>query len=177
MEWRIVLTIMELGHLDMIASSDIITLLISSSPLEAGTHVSSAPTPLGMVKKTTTLMSWIFDFGKIQHGGDGWLECEREILSILRMFIQVTSYCCLIPYGGNMGWVRDARSWELDVGGLSSRLYFYQDPGSKAAKRIWTSLDVGTEIFVSNKYEEAEWSVSDFDVISLCTVRLMLASL
>ena len=40
-----------------------------------------------------------------------------------------------------------------------------QDPGSKDAKRIWTSLDVGTEIFVSNKDEEAEWSVSDFDVI------------
>ncbi|KAI3732540.1 hypothetical protein L1987_63746 [Smallanthus sonchifolius] len=63
------------------------------------------------------------------------------------------------------GWVGDARTWELDVGGLSGRLYFYQDPGTKAAKRIWTSLDVGTEIFVSNKDEEAEWSVSDFDVI------------
>lgn len=24
------------------------------------------------------------------------------------------------------GWVGDARTWELDVGGLSSRLYFYQ---------------------------------------------------
>lgn len=40
-----------------------------------------------------------------------------------------------------------------------------QDPGSKAAKRIWTSLDVGTEIFVSDKDEEAEWILSDFDVI------------
>ncbi|XP_071741396.1 uncharacterized protein [Rutidosis leptorrhynchoides] len=63
------------------------------------------------------------------------------------------------------GWVGDARTWELDVGGLSSRLYFYQDPGSKPAKRIWTSLDVGTEIFVSDKDEEAEWTLSDFDVI------------
>ncbi|KAD4584539.1 hypothetical protein E3N88_22140 [Mikania micrantha] len=63
------------------------------------------------------------------------------------------------------GWIGDARTWELDVGGLSSRLYFYQDPGTEAAKRIWTSLDVGTEIFVSNKDEEAEWSVSHFDVI------------
>ncbi|XP_076890206.1 uncharacterized protein LOC143541210 [Bidens hawaiensis] len=40
------------------------------------------------------------------------------------------------------GWVGDARTWELDVGGLSSRLYFYQDPGTTAAKRLWTSLDV-----------------------------------
>ncbi|XP_076906431.1 uncharacterized protein LOC143562546 [Bidens hawaiensis] len=63
------------------------------------------------------------------------------------------------------GWVGDARTWELDVGGLSSRLYFYQDPGTTTAKRIWTSLDVGTEIFVSNKDEEAEWTLSDFDVI------------
>ncbi|KAI3506538.1 hypothetical protein L1887_21097 [Cichorium endivia] len=62
------------------------------------------------------------------------------------------------------GWVGDARTWDLDVGGLSSRLYFYQDPGTKPAKRIWTSLDVGTEIFVSNKDEEAEWIVTDFDV-------------
>ncbi|XP_017233025.1 uncharacterized protein LOC108207069 isoform X2 [Daucus carota subsp. sativus] len=63
------------------------------------------------------------------------------------------------------GWVGDARTWELDVGGLSSRLYFYQDPGTTPARRIWTSLDVGTEIFVSNKDEVAEWTLSDFDVI------------
>ncbi|KAA8542991.1 hypothetical protein F0562_021514 [Nyssa sinensis] len=63
------------------------------------------------------------------------------------------------------GWVGDARTWELDVGGLSSRLYFYQDPGSPPATRIWTSLDVGTEIFVSDKDEVAEWTLSDFDVI------------
>ncbi|XP_075642732.1 uncharacterized protein LOC142614076 [Castanea sativa] len=63
------------------------------------------------------------------------------------------------------GWVGDARAWELDVGGLSSRLYFYQDPGSRPARRIWTSLDVGTEIFVSDKDEIAEWTLSDFNVI------------
>ncbi|KAM7495757.1 hypothetical protein LguiA_020171 [Lonicera macranthoides] len=63
------------------------------------------------------------------------------------------------------GWVGDARTWELDVGGLSSRLYFYQDPGTTPAIRIWTSLDVGTEIFVSDKDEEAEWTLSDFDVL------------
>lgn len=40
-----------------------------------------------------------------------------------------------------------------------------QDPGTAPARRIWTSLDVGTEIFVSNKDEVAEWTLSDFDVI------------
>ncbi|KAJ4849878.1 hypothetical protein Tsubulata_034680 [Turnera subulata] len=63
------------------------------------------------------------------------------------------------------GWVGDSRTWELDVGGLSSRLYFYQDPGTPPARRIWTSIDMGTEIFVSDKDEVAEWTVSDFDVI------------
>ncbi|XXG80365.1 hypothetical protein AAC387_Pa09g1257 [Persea americana] len=63
------------------------------------------------------------------------------------------------------GWVGDPRTWELDVGSLSSRLYFYQDPGTPPAKRIWTSVDVGTEIFISDKDEIAEWSLSNFDVI------------
>jgi hypothetical protein len=40
-----------------------------------------------------------------------------------------------------------------------------QDPGSSPAKRIWTSIDTGTEIFVSDKDEVAEWTISDFDVI------------
>lgn len=40
-----------------------------------------------------------------------------------------------------------------------------QDPGTSPAKRIWTSIDSGTEIFVSDKDEEAEWTLSDFDVI------------
>ncbi|KAK6941147.1 hypothetical protein RJ641_030678 [Dillenia turbinata] len=63
------------------------------------------------------------------------------------------------------GWVGDARTWELDVGGLAGRLYFYQDPCTPPAKRIWTSLDSGTEIFISDKDEIAEWTLTDFDVI------------
>lgn len=43
--------------------------------------------------------------------------------------------------------------------------FLLQDPGSSPARRIWTSLDVGTEIFVSDKDEIAEWTLSDFDVI------------
>lgn len=69
------------------------------------------------------------------------------------------------PTKQGQGWVGDARMWELDVGGLSSRLYFYQDPGTPPARRIWTSTDVGTEIFVSDKDEMAEWTLSDFDVL------------
>ncbi|PIA37917.1 hypothetical protein AQUCO_02900046v1 [Aquilegia coerulea] len=63
------------------------------------------------------------------------------------------------------GWEGDPRTWELDVGGLSSRLYFYQDPGTPPAKRIWTSMDVGTEIFITDQEEVAEWTLSDFDVL------------
>lgn len=69
------------------------------------------------------------------------------------------------PTKPGQGWVGDPRTWLLDVGGLSSRLYFYQDPGTPPAKRVWTSIDLGTEIFVSNKDEVAEWTVRDFDVI------------
>ncbi|KAI3946851.1 hypothetical protein MKW98_003414 [Papaver atlanticum] len=69
------------------------------------------------------------------------------------------------PTKQGQGWVGDPKTWELDVGGLSSRLYFYQDPGTTPAKRIWTSIDMGTEIYVSNKDEMAEWTLSDFDVL------------
>ncbi|KAL2630404.1 hypothetical protein R1flu_015090 [Riccia fluitans] len=63
------------------------------------------------------------------------------------------------------GWIGDSRTWELDTGGLSSRLYFYQDPGTPAAARKWSSIDVGTEIFISSSTETAEWTLSDFNVL------------
>ncbi|CAL9232243.1 unnamed protein product [Arabidopsis halleri] len=63
-------------------------------------------------------------------------------------------------------WIGDSRTWDLDdVGSLSSSLYFYQDPGTRPAKRVWTSINVGTEIYVSNRQETVEWTVSDFDVL------------
>lgn len=62
------------------------------------------------------------------------------------------------------GWVGDPRTWELDVGALSSRLYFYQDPGTTPARRIWTSVDVGTEIY-KDEGAVAEWHLSDFNVL------------
>lgn len=46
-------------------------------------------------------------------------------------------------------------------------MYLKQDPGTKPARRKWTSLNVGTEIYVTGKGSPAtaEWSVSDFDVL------------
>lgn len=49
---------------------------------------------------------------------------------------------------------------------IISKIIILQDPGTTPARRIWTSIDVGTEIFVSDKDEEAEWSLSDFDVLA-----------
>ncbi|KAL0320571.1 UNVERIFIED_CONTAM: hypothetical protein Sradi_5318600 [Sesamum radiatum] len=62
------------------------------------------------------------------------------------------------------GWIGDPRTWELDVGRLSQALYFYQDPGSPPAKRYWSSVNLGTEIYMDEN-QVAEWSVRDFDII------------
>ncbi|XP_071935224.1 uncharacterized protein [Coffea arabica] len=64
------------------------------------------------------------------------------------------------------GWIGDSRTWELDVGRLSHNLYFYQDPGTPPARRKWTSLDLGTEIYKTPN-QVAEWTVSDFDILVL----------
>ncbi|KAK6154249.1 hypothetical protein DH2020_008497 [Rehmannia glutinosa] len=61
------------------------------------------------------------------------------------------------------GWIGDPRTWELDVGRLSQTLYFYQDPGSPPAERYWSSIDLGTEIYMSEN-QIAEWTVRDFDI-------------
>ncbi|KAK9929887.1 hypothetical protein M0R45_026960 [Rubus argutus] len=63
------------------------------------------------------------------------------------------------------GWVGNPRTWELDVGALSSRLYSYQDPGTEPATRVWSSINVGTEIYISRAGETAEWTASEFDVL------------
>lgn len=43
-------------------------------------------------------------------------------------------------------------------------LWWLQDPGTAPARRRWTSLDVGTEIYVSED-EVAEWTLADFDIV------------
>ncbi|KAA8549019.1 hypothetical protein F0562_000703 [Nyssa sinensis] len=89
--------------------------------------------------------------------------CDGDVLTDAQELVQLLPHPIWNEYGyptkQGDGWVGDARTWELDVGGLSSRLYFYQDPGSPPARRIWTSLDMGTEIFVSDKDEVAEWTL------------------
>ncbi|KAL9233974.1 hypothetical protein vseg_008904 [Gypsophila vaccaria] len=62
------------------------------------------------------------------------------------------------------GWVGDPRTWELDAGRLSQSLFFYQDPGTPAARRQWTSINLGTEVFKSPN-QVAEWTVTNFDVL------------
>ncbi|KAK7318849.1 hypothetical protein RJT34_03556 [Clitoria ternatea] len=62
------------------------------------------------------------------------------------------------------GWIGNPKTWELDVGRLSQSLYFYQDPGTAAARRLWTSVDIGTEIF-KDPEQVAEWTVTDFDIL------------
>lgn len=47
----------------------------------------------------------------------------------------------------------------------SDELILEQDPGTPPARRLWPSLDVGTEIYVSREGETAEWELSDFDII------------
>ena len=40
-----------------------------------------------------------------------------------------------------------------------------QDPGTDPARRVWSSINVGTEIYVSQIGMTAEWTVSDFDIL------------
>jgi len=39
-----------------------------------------------------------------------------------------------------------------------------QDPGTKPVERHWSSIDLGTEIYMS-KNQIAEWTVTDFDIV------------
>lgn len=56
-------------------------------------------------------------------------------------------------------------SLEIDLVQCGYEFGTEQDPGTEPAKRVWTSLNVGTEIYVSSRGETAEWTVSDFDVL------------
>nr|POE48469.1 hypothetical protein CFP56_67186 [Quercus suber] len=40
-----------------------------------------------------------------------------------------------------------------------------KDPGPEPARHVWSSINAGTEIYVSGAVVTAEWSVSDFDVL------------
>ncbi|KAK4259537.1 hypothetical protein QN277_005859 [Acacia crassicarpa] len=68
------------------------------------------------------------------------------------------------PTKQGQGWIGDPRTWELDVGRLSHSLYFYQEPGASPARRQWSSVNIGTEIF-KEANQTAIWTVSDFDIL------------
>ncbi|KAF7840358.1 uncharacterized protein G2W53_002656 [Senna tora] len=68
------------------------------------------------------------------------------------------------PTKQGQGWIGNSRTWELDVGRLSQSLYFYQEPGTTPARRKWTSINIGTEIF-KDPQQIAIWTVSDFDIL------------
>ncbi|GAB2282095.1 hypothetical protein Dimus_016652 [Dionaea muscipula] len=107
--------------------------------------------------------------GNAQHMEDPHDFCDPYSNPQAQEIVQLLPHPIWAEYGyptkPGYGWVGDPRTWKLDVGGLSSRLYFYQDPGSPPARRIWRSIDIGTEIFMSDNEEVAEWALSQFDVV------------
>lgn len=40
-----------------------------------------------------------------------------------------------------------------------------QEPDTPPALRVWPSVDVGTEVYVSSQPATAEWTISDFDIL------------
>ncbi|KAL4199081.1 hypothetical protein AMTRI_Chr03g143090 [Amborella trichopoda] len=107
--------------------------------------------------------------GNAQHPEEPYNFCDPYSNPQAQEILQILPHPVWGEYGyptkPGQGWIGDPRTWELDVGRLSDNLYFYQEPGTPLAKRIWTSLDLGTEIYISKKSEVAEWIVSNFDVI------------
>ncbi len=55
-------------------------------------------------------------------------------------------------------WIGDSRLWRLNVGALTSRLYF---TGVEPKKRTFYSFNVGPELFQRGSIK---WQVSDMDV-------------
>ena len=64
------------------------------------------------------------------------------------------------------GWVGDARVWNLDVGGLLSRLYHYGTP--PATPPTWTTINIGPEAGIGDwqgQAVEIHWDIAEFDVL------------
>ncbi|KAK1258806.1 hypothetical protein QJS04_geneDACA024846 [Acorus gramineus] len=116
--------------------------------------------------------------GNAQHFEEPYNICDQYSNPQPQEIMQIVPHPVWGEYGyptaKGEGWIGDKRTWELDVGGMSQNLYFYQDPGTPPVKRQWSSLDVGTEIYVS-KNQVAEWTVSDFDIFVPNTEQKSLA--
>jgi hypothetical protein len=106
------------------------------------------------------------EYGYPTKKGDGWIgdprtwELDVGRLSQALYFYQVHSLVFL-------------RRWPLvwDAAKLGIAYYFIgvvfdvmQDPGTTPVERHWTSIDLGTEIYISSD-QVAEWIVSDFDIV------------
>ncbi|KAH9723526.1 hypothetical protein KPL70_007150 [Citrus sinensis] len=106
--------------------------------------------------------------GNAEHPEEPFNYCDEYSNPQPQEILQIVPHPVWGDYGyptkKGEGWIGDPRTWELDVGRLSQSLYFYQDPSSKPVERHWSSIDLGTEIYVSEN-QVAEWTVSDFDVI------------
>ncbi|CAN6445547.1 unnamed protein product [Victoria cruziana] len=106
--------------------------------------------------------------GNAEHLEEPYNLCDPYSNPQPQELVQILPHAAWGDYGyptkPGEGWIGDPRTWELDVGRLSQALFFYQDPGTPPAKREWPSLDIGTEIYVSEG-EVAEWILSEFDVI------------
>lgn len=105
------------------------------------------------------------EYGYPTKKGDGWIgdprtwELDVGRLSQALYFYQVHSLVFL-------------QRWPLvwDAAKLGIAYYFIgvfdvmQDPGTTPVERHWTSIDLGTEIYISSD-QVAEWIVSDFDIV------------
>ncbi|KAL5576987.1 hypothetical protein UlMin_018686 [Ulmus minor] len=106
--------------------------------------------------------------GNGQHLEQPYNLCDAYSNPQPQEILQILPHLVWAEYGyptrQGQGWIGDSRTWELDVGTLSQSLYFYQDPGTPPAKRKWTSIDLGTEIY-KDPNQVVEWTVSDFDIL------------
>ncbi|RWR89047.1 hypothetical protein CKAN_01809400 [Cinnamomum micranthum f. kanehirae] len=107
--------------------------------------------------------------GNAQHPEEPYNICDQYSNPQPQEILQIIPHPAWGDYGyptePGQGWIGDPRTWELDVGRMSQALYFYQDPGTPPVRRLWPSLDVGTEIYVSKEGEIAEWELSNFEVV------------
>ncbi|KAI9403161.1 hypothetical protein POPTR_001G381400v4 [Populus trichocarpa] len=106
--------------------------------------------------------------GNAEHVEEPYILCDPYSNPQAQEILQILPHPIWGEYGyptkKGDGWIGDPRTWELDVGRLSQALYFYQDPGTTPVERHWTSIDLGTEIYISSD-QVAEWIVSDFDIV------------
>jgi hypothetical protein len=64
-------------------------------------------------------------------------------------------------------WIGDGRQWTLDLGGLSSRLYYYTDNKLGNIDNVnprFVSVEIGPEVNDGNAI--VEWQISQWDIFT-----------